>query len=168
MKTKVKKFKGQLLKELIQKKGISQEEFADDFKVSTQTISYWVRGVKKPSSFNLEMLAYYFDVPQECLTGEFPFLCSKKEYQEITEKIKSCLPTTFQTLTDETIKAFFEYLQLIGKRYDTFDFDTLDKGVIGNTPIFYLIKGIVDKRIEECFVEFGIISEKEVNENGNI
>lgn len=161
MKTSVTKFKGARLKELIKRKGISQEKFAEEFGVSTQTISYWIREKKKPSLFNLEMLADYFDVPQICLTGEFP-LCSNAEYQKFSDDIKKDFSKFLLPPIDESIKPLFEYLTIIGKRYDTFDFDTLDKCVIDNTPVFYLIKGILEAKIEECFVEFGIISSKEV------
>lgn len=164
MKTSVTKFKGARLKELIKRKGISQEKFAEEFCVSTQTVSYWIKEKKKPSPFNLEMLANYFDVPQICLTGEFP-LCSNAEYQKFSDDIKKDLSKFLLPPIDETIKPLFEYLTLIGKRYDTFDFEMLDKGVIDSTPIFYIIKGILETKIEQCFVEFGVISEEVNNDD---
>ncbi len=164
MKTSVTKFKGERLKELIKRKGISQEKFAEEFSVSTQTVSYWIREKKKPSAFNLEMLAEYFDVPQICLTGEFP-LCSNAEYQKFSDKIQKDFSKFLPPPIDESIKPLFEYLNIIGKRYNTFDFDILDKSVIDDMPVFFIIKGILETKIEECFVEFGIIQAKEVENN---
>lgn len=160
MKTTVKKFKGDRLKLLIQKRGISQEMFAESFGVSTQTVSYWISGKKKPTAYNLELLADYFDVPQSSLTGDF-ILCSNSEYKEISDRFRQLLPNTVLPPIDETIKPMLDYFQLIGKRYSSFDFDILDKCVIGDTVVFHIIKSIVDKTIEDCFIEFGIISEDE-------
>lgn len=165
MKTSVTKFKGERLKELIKRKGISQEKFAEEICVSTQTVSYWIREKKKPSASNLEMLANYFDVPQICLTGEFP-LCSNAEYQKFSDKIQKDISKFILLPIDESIKPLFEYLTIFGKRYVTFDLDTLDKSVIDDTPVFYIIKGILEAKIEECFVEFGIIQATEVKSNG--
>lgn len=164
MKTSVTKFKGERLKELIRRKGISQEKFAEELCVSTQTVSYWIREKKKPSPFNLEMLANYFDVPQICLTGEFP-LCSNAEYQKFSDKIKKDFSKFLPPPIDESIKPLFDYLTIIGKRYNTFDFDILEKSVIDDTPIFYIIKGILEAKTEELFIEFGIIQAMEVENN---
>ncbi len=166
MKTSVKIFNGERLKELIQRKGISQEKFSEEFGVSVQTVSYWVTGKKKPSADNLEKLSSYFDVPKVCLTDKFP-LCSNKEYQKLSEETKNGISRLLFTPMDESIKPLFEYLTIVGKRYDTFDLDTLDKGVIGNTPIFYIIKSILEKKIEDCFLELGVIQKREESTNGH-
>lgn len=166
MKTSVVKFKGERLKELIKRKGISQEKFAEEFGVSTQTVSYWIREKKMPSAFNLEMLANYFDVPQICLTGDFP-LCSNAEYQKLSDKMQKEFSKIIPRIEiDESIKPLIEYLKIVGKHYNTFDFEILDKSVVGDIPVFYIIKGIVEAKIEECFVEFGIIQAKEIENNG--
>ncbi len=60
---------GRTIKELRQKRGITQEEFADALQVSVQTISRWENGVNAPDLSMLPKLATYFSVTTDYMLG---------------------------------------------------------------------------------------------------
>ena len=60
---------GRTIKELRQKRGITQEEFSEALRVSVQTISRWENGVNAPDLFMLPQLAVYFRVTTDYLLG---------------------------------------------------------------------------------------------------
>lgn len=55
------------IKELRQKKGISQKKLADAIGVAQSSINYWEKGQRTPSIVAMESLANYFNVPISCL-----------------------------------------------------------------------------------------------------
>lgn len=168
MKTSVKRFSGKRLKELIRANGLTQEQFAEEFGVSVQTVSYWIRGKKKPTSDNLKLLADYFNVPEVCLTRNFP-LCTKEEYHQSTLKLIEILNPPSMALNilqnDNDFDLLYEYLLCIGEKYDTFNYDVIDKGFIDNKSVVRVIQERLEKIIEQYFVEFGIIELSEVEQN---
>ena len=60
---------GRKIKELRQKRGITQEEFSEALRVSVQTISRWENGVNAPDLSMLPQLAVYFRVTTDYLLG---------------------------------------------------------------------------------------------------
>ena len=60
---------GRAIKELRQKRGITQEELADALRVSVQTISRWENGANAPDLSMLPQLALYFSVTTDYLLG---------------------------------------------------------------------------------------------------
>ncbi len=60
---------GKVIKELRQKRGITQEEFSEALRVSVQTISRWENGVNAPDLSMLPQLAVYFRVTTDYLLG---------------------------------------------------------------------------------------------------
>lgn len=60
---------GKRIKELRKKKGLTQEQFADDFGVSTGTVAMWETDKRKPTYDGLTKLCEYFAVTLDELTG---------------------------------------------------------------------------------------------------
>jgi len=60
---------GRTIKELRQKRGITQEEFSEALRVSVQTVSRWENGVNAPDLSMLPQLAIYFRVTTDYLLG---------------------------------------------------------------------------------------------------
>lgn len=60
---------GKTIRELRQKKGITQEEFSQALRVSVQTVSRWENGVNAPDLSVLPQLAAYFKVTTDYLLG---------------------------------------------------------------------------------------------------
>ena len=60
---------GKTIKELRQKRGITQEEFSEALRVSVQTVSRWENGVNAPDLSMLSGLAVYFRVTTDYLLG---------------------------------------------------------------------------------------------------
>ncbi len=93
---------GRTIKELRQKRGITQEEFSEALRVSVQTISRWENGVNAPDLSMLPQLAVYFGVTTDYLLGlerndtmaklikttETFELASKQEAEEMVLKFK--------------------------------------------------------------------------------
>ena len=57
------------IKELRQKRGITQEELSDTLRVSVQTVSRWENGVNAPDLSMLSELSVYFNVTADYLLG---------------------------------------------------------------------------------------------------
>lgn len=169
MKTSIKNFDGKLLRQLIKENGISQEEFAEKLGYSVQSVSYWVRGKKTPNPDTLKNIADYFNIAKECLTGDMPLLCTQQEYDNIPKEFtKSLNFNTLNLQSHKQTKLLFQYLIFYGEQYNTFDYEELDKGVLGNKAKFRIIENIVNRQIEKCFLDLGIITntEKRGVENG--
>lgn len=66
------------LKELRTKKGLTQEQLAYDFGVSSQSISRWENGSTYPDIVMLPVIASYFDVSIDTLVG-YAKECTKEE-----------------------------------------------------------------------------------------
>lgn len=107
---------GRTIKELRQKRGITQEEFSEALQVSVQTISRWENGVNAPDLSMLPVLAIYFKVTTDYLLGlersdtmaklikttETFELASKQEAEEMVLKFKG---EKFPLLKDYKITA---------------------------------------------------------------
>ena len=107
---------GRVIKELRQKRGITQEELSDTLRVSIQTISRWENGANAPDLSMLPQLALYFSVTTDYLLGvernetmaklikttETFELASKQEAEEMVLKFKG---EKFPVLKDYKITA---------------------------------------------------------------
>ena len=107
---------GRTIKELRQKRGITQEEFSEALRVSVQTISRWENGVNAPDLSMLPQLAVYFRVTTDYLLGlerndtmaklikttETFELVSRQEAEEMVLKFKG---EKFPVLKDYRITA---------------------------------------------------------------
>ena len=105
---------GRTIKELRQKRGITQEEFSEALRVSVQTVSRWENGVNAPDLSMLPQLAIYFRVTTDYLLGlerndnmaklikttETFELASEQEAEEMVLKFKG---ETFPVLKDHKI-----------------------------------------------------------------
>ena len=60
---------GRTIKELRQKRGITQEDLSEALRVSVQTVSRWENGVNAPDLSILPGLAIYFKVTTDYLLG---------------------------------------------------------------------------------------------------
>ena len=107
---------GKVIKELRQKRGITQEEFSEALRVSVQTVSRWENGVNAPDLSMLPQLAIYFRVTTDYLLGlerndnmaklikttETFELASEQEAEEMVLKFKG---EKFPVLKDYKITA---------------------------------------------------------------
>ena len=107
---------GKVIKELRQKRGITQEEFSEALRVSVQTVSRWENEVNAPDLSMLPQLAVYFRVTTDYLLGlerndnmaklikttETFELASKQEADEMVLKFKG---EKFPVLKDYKITA---------------------------------------------------------------
>lgn len=69
MKRKPKSVVAENIKSLRQRNGLSQEELADELKVSPTTISRWENDKTDITYFNLDTIAHFFGITVEDLTG---------------------------------------------------------------------------------------------------
>ncbi len=107
---------GRTIRELRQKRGITQEEFSEALGVSVQTVSRWENGVNVPDLSMLPQIAIYFKVTTDYLLGlernntmaklmkttETFELASKQEAEEMVLKFKG---EKFPVLKDYKITA---------------------------------------------------------------
>ena len=122
---------GRTIKELRQKKGITQEELSEALRVSVQTVSRWENGVNAPDLTMLPELAVYFKVTADYLLGlernetmakllkttETFELASRKEAEEMVLKFKG---EKFPVLKDYKITADGEKTVLeVTKEFNT-------------------------------------------------
>lgn len=105
---------GRTIKELRQKRGMTQEEFSKALRVSVQTVSRWENGVNAPDLSMLPQLAVYFRVTTDYLLGlerndtmaklikttETFELASREEAEEMILRFKG---EKFPVLKDHTI-----------------------------------------------------------------
>lgn len=59
------------LKEIRNRKGISQQQLADELNISRSVVAKWETGLALPSDENLELLSKYFEVPKEELIDNY-------------------------------------------------------------------------------------------------
>ena len=60
-----------VLKDLRNKKGLSQEELADKLFVTRQAVSRWENGNTVPNADTMKLLSKFFDVSINTLLGRF-------------------------------------------------------------------------------------------------
>ena len=130
---------GRTIKELRQKRDITQEEFSEALRVSVQTVSRWENGVNAPDLSMLPQLAIYFRVTTDYLLGlerndnmaklikttETFELASKQEAEEMVLKFKG---EKFPILKDYKIntvgdKVILEVTKEFGADLDSMKFD---------------------------------------------
>lgn len=130
---------GRIIKELRQRRGITQEEFSEALRVSVQTVSRWENGVNAPDLSMLPQLAVYFGVTADYLLGlerndtmakliktvETFELASKQEAEEMVLKFKG---EKFPVLKDHRItsvgdKVMLEVTKEFNSDLDTMKFD---------------------------------------------
>lgn len=106
---------GKNLRVLRNKKGISQQDLADEIHVSRQTISTWERSEGKPDIFYLTDICTYFDINVEKMLygkviGEL-FPQSEEVYQQSTAEFSDVIcgynNKGFLTMGKEELQDFF-------------------------------------------------------------
>ena len=127
---------GKTIKELRQKRGITQEEFSEVLQVSVQTVSRWENGINAPDLSMLPQLAAYFRVTTDYLLGlernvtmsklikttEVFELTSKQEAEEMVLKFKG---EKFPVLKDYKINSEGDKVILeVTKEFNT-DFENM-------------------------------------------
>ncbi len=127
---------GKTIRELRQKRGITQEEFSEALRVSVQTVSRWENGVNAPDLSMLPQLAVYFRVTTDYLLGlerkdtmaklikttEIFELASKQEAEEMLLKFKG---EKFPVLKDYKINTDGDKVMLeVTKEFNT-DLDSM-------------------------------------------
>ncbi len=127
---------GKTIKELRQKKGITQEEFSEALRVSVQTVSRWENGVNAPDLSMLPQLAVYFGVTADYLLGlersdtmvkliktvETFELASRQEAEEMVLKFKG---EKFPVLKDYKITADGDKVILEAEKEFNSDLDSM-------------------------------------------
>ena len=118
------------IKTLRKERNISQKELAKVLGVNEDTISVWERGLRTPSRFMLERLAYLFSVDKEYLLGEsnerYSMIVLPNEWVSSDEKdndeyfsnMMSCLSKEGKLRVYDFIKAIY----LADKESDKIDY----------------------------------------------
>ena len=118
------------IKTLRKERNISQKELAKVLGVNEDTISVWERGLRTPSRFMLERLAYLFSVDKEYLLGEsnerYSMIVLPNEWVSSDEKdndeyfsnMMSCLSKEGKLRVYDFIKAIY----LADKENDKIDY----------------------------------------------
>lgn len=118
------------IKTLRKERNISQKELAKVLGVNEDTISVWERGLRTPSRFMLERLAYLFSVDKDYLLGESNERYSKtvlpnewassdeKDNDEYFSNMMSCLSKEGKLRVYDFIKAIY----LADKESDKIDY----------------------------------------------
>jgi transcriptional regulator with XRE-family HTH domain len=75
-----------IVKELMERKGIQQKELAMSVGVSQPTVSDWVRNRKDPKGENLEKVAAFFGVTTQVVRGLDPIPGSTPKYKMTEEE----------------------------------------------------------------------------------
>lgn len=161
-KTKMNNFKGQKLKAALQHRKMTNETFAAELGVSTQTVTYWITNKKKPTPKHFDEFEKILDYMPEYFLG-YGLPCSREEYNKISENLERMV----KTINDN--RPFLEYIVSIGKQYKTFDFDRMDKGYSGkyNDLIFNLIKNELQNFSEFLLWKYKVITNLEKIEDNN-
>jgi transcriptional regulator with XRE-family HTH domain len=79
------KFNGKVLKDLIKSRGMTCNSFAEKFGVNPLTVTNWIQRGQRPSTYNLEMLANFFDVSEEVFIEDKEQI-TKENATEIAEE----------------------------------------------------------------------------------
>lgn len=130
---------GRTIKELRQKRGVTQEELSEALGVSVQTVSRWENGVTSPDLSMFPQLTLYFGVTADFLLGlerndnmaklirtvETFELASKQEAEEMVLKFKG---EKFPVLKDHRIisdggKVILEVTKEFNSDLDSMKFD---------------------------------------------
>lgn len=85
------------LKQLRKKAGITQAQIGKDFNTTQQSYAQWEKGLRKPSSENLQKLAEYFQVSTDYLLGNTndPTPPSDElDFEKVKKSLKSSLGYT--------------------------------------------------------------------------
>ncbi|KEK17377.1 XRE family transcriptional regulator [Bacillus manliponensis] len=100
------------LKELIDKRGITQQQLADAIGLSHVSIYYYVEGKKTPGTRTLQKIANYFKVTTDYLLGssEVPELTADQDF-ELTREAQEILDA-INELDPEMRKKAWEQLEM--------------------------------------------------------
>ena len=111
---------GEFLKELRKEKGLSQEQLAEEFNVSSRSISRWENGNTMPDISIIIELADYYDVDiRELLNGERKSEKMDKELKETLEMVAEYTKAEREKLMKQLIT------------------------MVGASAVFFMILGII-------------------------
>lgn len=91
------------LKELRHEKGITQKELAENANLGLNTIKQYESGKRVPEKFNLSLLANYFGVYEDWITGE-------SEHKDIHEEFAQRDPIGAESI--ELITSFKRFIKI--------------------------------------------------------
>lgn len=94
------------LKYLREKKGIDQQELADELNVPRSTLSCWENGLRTPKIEQIQEIATYFDAEIDIVSKDYSQLLSEKsdeyavlfdKYKELSEDDKELIKNIIET-----------------------------------------------------------------------
>lgn len=107
-KAKINNFKCQKLKASLRRRKMTNEKFAAELGVSTQTVTYWITDKKKPTAEHFEKFEKILDhIPEYFLGYGLP--CSREERNKISENLERMIKNI------DNDKPFLNSFYLLGK-----------------------------------------------------
>lgn len=91
---------GDVLRELLDMRGLSQKQLGDDLNISPAAIGNYVRGLREPDYLTLARIAAYFDVTCDYLLGI--------ESRHLTDRRDRVLLQIFHQMTEEQKDLYVE------------------------------------------------------------
>ncbi len=76
---------GTVLRALLEERGISQRQLAQELNMAASTVGNYIRGIREPDFDSLCRFADYFSVSTDFLLGRQPPTASKAEIQQATQ-----------------------------------------------------------------------------------
>lgn len=101
------------VKELLDRKGVLQKEFAIDIGVSQPTVSDWIHNKKDPRGENLQKVADYFGVSTGVIKGVIPlseYLARTSDDLSISD-VDFALSGEIRDLTDDEKQDILDYVR---------------------------------------------------------
>lgn len=101
------------VKQLLDRKGVLQKEFAIDIGVSQPTVSDWIHNKKDPRGENLQKVADYFGVSTGVIKGVIPlseYVARTSDVPDISE-IDFALSGEIRDLTDDEKQDVLDYVR---------------------------------------------------------
>lgn len=101
------------VKELLDRKGVLQKEFAIDIGVSQPTVSDWIHNKKDPRGDNLKKVADYFGVSTGVIKGVIPlseYLVQISDVPDISD-IDYALSNEIRDMTDDEKQDALDYIR---------------------------------------------------------
>lgn len=83
---------GTILRTLLEERGISQRQLAQELNMATSTVGNYIRGIREPDFDSLCRFADYFSVSTDFLLGHHSPTASDAQTQQVTQIFCSLAP----------------------------------------------------------------------------
>lgn len=106
---------GDILRELLEEREISQKQFAQDLSLAASTVGNYIRNLREPDYETLKRIASYFSVSIDYLLDHQLPTASTGHQEDRLLEIYQQLPDEFQTLYLSQGKLLLKHCSTYGK-----------------------------------------------------